>query len=561
MPTISVNKRHLADKLNSIISDDLIEEMLFSFGLELDDIVHEGGETFYKIEIPANRYDLLCLEGLTNALLPFNNKGAFIDIEPTSSPYVVVQENDVYRPYIACAVINDIDFNQSVYDSFIDYQDKLHSSLGRNRSIIAIGTHDLDTFEFPVFYRAEDPEKIRFTPLNQEGCMSGLEIHKFYSSDNKMKSYAKLLQEKYPVFVDNNNEVLSLPPLINSNRTKISLKTKNVFVEVTGTDLNKVNIALKMVLYCFRGKSILQVEIKKKEETTEERIDNIVLSDHKEAKRYTPEINEYTFEFGLFEMQDELGIKIYPEEIKKLLEKMMHSVSIYDEKIVVKVSDVRSDVLHKVDIVEDLAIAFGYNNFYRRNPLIYTIGNELPINKFSNRLREEMAQMGYNEVLTLSLLSKKDSLGDQEYVTLDNPKSSECEVLRNMLLPGLLKTAHINQHTGVPMKIFEIGDCVDGTGKNKRKLCVCFVNKVDNLENVIGACSLLLQKLGLGFKYVEKEVDYYFEGRSCEIIVNSCAIGLLGVVHCDVCVSFRIPFPVSSFEIDLDLLFELYNEK
>ncbi|KAM0676254.1 phenylalanine--tRNA ligase subunit beta [Gurleya vavrai] len=644
MPTVSINKNILHKKLELDLSTNP-SDILFDFGLEIDDEIIEDNETIYKIEVGANRYDLLCLEGIVNALRVYLGKETYKNIQEVnikdnvqevnikdnvkevsiennknyqkneknikdnlyeknilykntekkplkesdyilndrdktfSENFAVIHQNHDERPFIASAIIHNLDLTPEVYASFIDYQDKLHSSLGRDRNLIAIGTHDLSKIKFPVFYKKIKREDLSFAPLNQK-IMSCDELIKFYSMDNKMKNYCRMLNDEVPVFIDSNGNVLSLPPLINSDYTKLNLGKKSIFVEVTGTDFYKVNIALKMILFNFRGDGYSKIKIKKdffyktEKKESENEIDfykkinkkyNNMVENQKICQKddliiYSPFLFNQIYYFTIDEINKELGISLTKDEIKNLLTRMMYDVKI-NKIIEVYVSDARSDVLNKVDIFEDLAIAYGFNNFKRSNPPVLTIGRENDIEKFSNKTREEMAQCGYNEVLTLTLLSKKDSFG--ECVSLKNPKSLECEVVRNSLLPGILKSICSNQHTGVPMKIFEVSDVVlkKESIENKKNLCACLVGKVDGLENLIGVCSLIFMKIGLKCEFKEEDNEIYFSGRSVGIYVKNDKVGTLGVLHPKVCNNFRIPFAISSFEINLDKIYEIKNNQ
>lgn len=267
-------------------------------------------------------------------------------------------------------------------------------------------------------------------------------------------------------------------------------------------------------------------------------------------------------------MNKELGITLGVKEIEEYFKRMMHSPEIMGEdELEITVSDVRSDVLHKCDLIEDIAIAYGYNNFMRILPDFSTIGAENPLNKFSEKIRVECGLSGYTEVLTPSLLSSKDNIFPEHgCVTLMNPQSSECEVVRTSLLPGILKSIHSNQHLGVPMKIFEVSDVViiedrDVMPKNLRNLCAAYVGKTSGFEEVQGLLSLILEKCGLKQRYAYEASEAkgkYFEGRAALVKIDNTIIGTLGVIHPQVCLDFRIPFACSSFEIDLEKLFEIY---
>jgi len=162
-----------------------------------------------------------------------------------------------------------VTFTQENYDSFIDLQDKLHTNIARKRTLVAIGTHDLDTIESPFTYEALTPESIEFAPLTVDTKMNGKQImqhykvyicqHQFRSriqllqSDKRLSKFLKIIEDSpvYPVIYDAQRRVLSLPPIINSWHSKLSLKTRNVFIECTGTDLTKTKIVLNTMVAMF----------------------------------------------------------------------------------------------------------------------------------------------------------------------------------------------------------------------------------------------------------------------------------------------------------------------
>lgn len=257
MPVISVPKDELFARIGRSYTDKAFDSLIFDFGLELDEISEEEGKVMYKVEIPANRYDLLCLEGLAEALKIYQGLSTFRELEIFDSEVTVIQDEENVRPHIVSAIIHDINFTEESYRRFIDYQDKLHSSIGRNRKLASIGTYDLDKVTLPVYYKNMDPSDIRFAPLNTSSVMEFSEIIEMYRGDAKMLKFVKYLDkfDRVPVLFDSSNIIMSLPPIINSDHSKITLKTKRVFIDVTGGDYNTVNTTLKLFLYAFRGKS------------------------------------------------------------------------------------------------------------------------------------------------------------------------------------------------------------------------------------------------------------------------------------------------------------------
>ena len=284
MPTLAVEKLVLFDQLGfnpTTYTDKHFDELCFEYGIELDEVTSERDDAakgslkiskselkklsdaiIYKIDLPANRYDLLCLEGLVRALQVFlgDREAPTYTVLPSTSPVVCnVKTSNVnqIRPFIVCAMLKDIEFTQERYDSFIGLQDQLHRNLCRQRTLVAIGTHDADTIQGPFTYDARAPSDVEFVPLvpNDRSFTAG-ELLEHYNTDvacKHLKPYVPIIQNSpvYPVVLDANETVLSLPPIINGDHSKITLATKNVFIECTATDLTKANIVLDTVVAMF----------------------------------------------------------------------------------------------------------------------------------------------------------------------------------------------------------------------------------------------------------------------------------------------------------------------
>jgi phenylalanyl-tRNA synthetase beta chain len=254
--------------------------------------------------------------------------------------------------------------------------------------------------------------------------------------------------------------VLSLPPIINSEQTKITTATKNVFIEITGTDLVKTKVCLAILAaqfsnHCAEGSqhTIEQVEIEYEGDESRNEL--------------TPSMTYHNFDLELQYVNRLLGINIDIAKAKECATKMGLTVlDTQDQKMKVEFPPTRSDILHPCDLVEDIGIGFGYNNIAKVFPDTNTVGAFQPNNKFTDLLRQELAQAGYIEQLTFSLISFKDNyenmrlpLNNAECVQISNPKALEFQIVRTSLLPGLLKCLQGNKKEPIPQKVFELSDC------------------------------------------------------------------------------------------------------
>lgn len=547
MPTISVKKREIEKLLCKSYDAETFSDILFNYGLEIDECIEESDDITYKIEIPANRYDLLCAEGLNYALQSYLFEKVFEDINLQSSEYTIFKQHFGNRSCVAAAIIKNYKFDKYSYDSFISYQEKLCGNLGRNRSLVSMGTHDLDTISWPVTYKSIKKTELKFAPLNCTKEINDLEMH--FKDDKNIGKYLQYVDnDNYIVFMDAKGHILSVPPVINSNRTKISVNTTNILVEVTGTNTYKVNTCLKMILSAFRTDNMCQVNI---------------ISDKQEIL----EIKDKSYLLSIDEVYKELNINISVIDLSDLLIKMMYKTNIIDDKhLNVSVPSVRQDVLHKADLIEDIAICYGFNNINMVMPDINTIGSENRLNKFSDKLRLEMCMLGFTEVYTMVLVSKSDNIFGDNSAVVSNYKSLECEAVRSSLYPGLMKAVSSNLHCKIPIKIFEVGDVVfldsesDVGARNRRYLSCLYVGNKSHLEDVQGPMTVILEKCGIKDYKFERMDDEkkYLKNQSAVLKINDKIFGSIGVCNGDVLNKYKIPYSGSMFELDIESIFDTF---
>jgi len=269
-----------------------------------------------------------------------------------------------------------------------------------------------------------------------------------------------------------------------------------------------------------------------------------------------------------------VGFDANTKDIASLLSKMCLDATAVDaDKIKVTIPPTRHDVLHPVDIYEDVAIAYGYNNLKKTIPKTMTIASQQPINKLTDQLREQIAQAGFTEALTFSLCSRDDVSTrlrremPQEAVHIANPKTLEFQIARTTLLPGVLKTVHANLKMPLPMKLFEISDVVikddtkDVGAKNQRRLCALNYNKSPGFETVHGLLDRVMQLLEVppttegnssGYFLRGCEDPSYFPGRCAEVIAYGKVVGTLGVLHPETLAKFELNLPVACMEINIE---------
>ncbi|KAM7269278.1 hypothetical protein ACFE04_024775 [Oxalis oulophora] len=611
MPTVGVGRDRLFEALGRTYTQEEFEDLCFSFGLELDDVTTEKAiirkekhlgdeevgddeEVIYKIDIPANRYDLLCLEGLAQALRIFNGQQetpnytlSKISKDSMLKMHVKLETSKI-RPYVVCAVLRGITFDEARYNSFIDLQDKLHQNICRRRTLVAIGTHDLDTLQGPFTYEALPPQEIEFKPLKQEKNFKADDLMKFYESDLKLKKFLHIIKDEpvYPVIYDSKRTVLSLPPIINGAHSAITLKTKNVFIECTATDLTKANIVLNTIVttfseFCERKFEVEPVQVlypdghsygyfcKKKSEQVPPQAMN-------PDGYVSPDLSVFKMQVPLSSINDPLGVSLEAEKVTSLLKKMQLDSSANENKTIISVTvpPTRSDILHACDVMEDVAIAYGFNNIpMRKNQVSDVTG--LRLSRFSDLIRSEIARCGYTEVLAFTLCSYKENFAmlnrkdNNSAVIIGNPRSADFEVIRTSLMPGMLKTVAQNKDHPKPIKIYEVGDVVlsdseKDVGASNRRLCsALYCGAKSGFELIHGLVDRIMEVMGTPFVLAGDNTGYYIQlseepeflsGRQAAIIYKGKRIGGFGIVHPEVLDNFDISDLCSFVEIDVESL-------
>ncbi|KAK4925762.1 phenylalanine--tRNA ligase subunit beta, partial [Elasticomyces elasticus] len=576
MPTIAVDKDALFKELGRSYTTREFEDLCFDFGLELDGDA-EGEEL--KIETPANRYDMLCFEGIAMNLKVFLGKAIVPEIKlkkPSDGKLLTVtihKETEQIRPYFSCAVLRNITFTKERYESFIALQDKLHANLARQRSLVAIGTHDLDTLQGPFTYEALPPEEIKFAPLNQTKSMNAKEMMEFYEKDKHLSRYLPIIRSSpvYPIIYDSSRTVLSMPPIINSNHSKITLSTRNVFIDITATDKTKVEIVNHMLVsmfsqYCSEPFTVEPVKI---------------VSSHNNETRETPDLAPRHMQAEMSYINSIIGLHQSAEQNIALLQKMGLSATLSKSNpdiLDVSIPPTRADILHQCDIMEDAAIAYGFNKLPRHySPSSSRMGAELPINKISYHVRLE-ASKRWIEVMPLVLCSHDENFAwlnrtddGKTAIRTANPKSAESQLARTSLVPGLLKSLRENRHRRVPLRIFEVGDVVlkdasrDVRSRNERRFAACFYGKVSGLEAVHGLMDEVMRMLRFehlldpeeaqseddrrkqAYWIVQEDHPTYLPGHSAAIYARPTdraaaeRVGEFGILHPTVLKNFELP--------------------
>jgi phenylalanyl-tRNA synthetase beta chain len=544
MTILTVDRAELERKIGKVSS--AVEEKITMMGTPIEEV----GEGEVSVEVFPNRPDLLSLQGFSRAVLQYlGKKGvASFKIHKPEKDYSVKIDKSVrkVRPHTACAIVKGLRLDDAKIKELVEIQEKLHITIGRKRKKLAIGIYPLEKIKLPIRYMAKKPDEIKFLPLESAREMTGRQILRQHP---KGRDYADLLKdaEVYPIFVDGDNKILSMPPIINSEETgKIGDKTREVFIECSGFNLAYLKKCLNIIVSAFSdmGGKIYAMNI-----TGE---DNFV----------SPDLSEERVEFDVDAVNKTLGLKLSEKEIRKNLNKMGVGYDNAGGKSFALVPAYRTDILHWVDLAEEVAIAYGYDNFEPEIPEISTIGEEDAGAGVKRVIGNTLAGLGLLETSGFHLGIKKDikkmHYDFKEWIEVEDSKT-ENDVLRIDLLSGLLKIFSENSDSAFPQKIFGIGKVFaldegsDSGVSEEERLAIALADEKVNFTDLKMILDYLFKMLDVNYSIEPVEDNNnYILGRVGKIIVDGKDIGFIGEIAPRVLKNWKIKVPVVGCEIDLE---------
>jgi phenylalanyl-tRNA synthetase beta chain len=526
-----------------------LEDALFLIKAEVEKV--EGD--IIEIEVNPDRQDMLSTEGIARAVRSFLSLETGLwnyPVKKSGKQIVVKSGLSKIRPFICCSIIKGIPADDELIKEYMHLQDALTSTHGRNRKKASIGLYVYDDLEFPVIYGPQTPEKIKFRPLGYETEMDGPAIMTEHEKGIEFGSIIKH-HKKWPLLYDSRNQVLSLPPIINSNHLgRMTTETKNLFVEVTGTHLPTVHQALNIITASLAERS--------------GKIESVTVVYPNGSSEETPNFIPEKMYLKIEDITSMIGIDLTGTQIVHALEKMGYGAKLLKKnQIQVLIPKVRMDILHAVDIIEDIAIGYGFDNLEPAMPQTMTVGKISPVTRIKNKVRDLMVGNGYHEVMNY-IMTSPDLLNDKmlrnrPIITTENPKSRNYSVLRNSLLPILLDFTSQNQHADFPQKIFEVGDvAIPDESKETRvdqvpSVCGLETDVKVNITKLMSEIGFLMRNLGLDERFTFEVVDNsdFITGRSASIKVDGEVWGHFGEVSPIILSNFGIGYPVVAFEIFL----------
>lgn len=559
MPTITVLKSDLESLSGRKFTLDQLSDALALVKGELKE--HVAATNELRIELnDTNRPDLWCVEGIARHLgKPKAMKTARSATSTAKGSYRIRVTKDVreVRPYIGACVAHGVGVTDTLLTQLIQTQEKLAELYGRKRQTVSIGLYPLQKIVFPVSYTTSAPDEASFVPLGADRAMSLREI---LAQHPKGMAYGKILaaHARYPLLVDSRGEILSFPPIINSQALgAVAVGDDDLLVEVTGTDQRMVVLAVNIWAQNLRdrGSRVEPVTIEYAWATPMGR------------KVITPKEIAKPVSVPVQLIAKVLGEGIKPAEAKRLLTGYGHRVSGSATRLKVTPPAHRDDILHPVDVVEDIAIARGYSSFAPEMPSQFTVGALSPIERYADRVRELLVGQGFQETMANILTSRHDVVermgggrsGDG-LVEVDNPMVETFAVLRPNLLASLLRVESASSKAVYPHRVFEVGEAasIDPSSEVGCRTEVRAAALIAHAEAAFSEAHAALESLAyaMGVSYHLDPTPHpsFIEGRAGAIVVDDRPIGVIGEVSPAVLEAWGIGMPCAVLDLSLHSL-------
>ncbi|MCD2200229.1 phenylalanine--tRNA ligase subunit beta [Halobacterium sp. KA-4] len=559
-------------------SDDELKDDLFGLGIEYEGETDDGE---FKLEFEADRLDRLSVEGIARSLRYHYGDTRGVYVPDTNSAEWTINVEDVpdERPCVTGAVVRGVDLDEDALDSLIQLQEKLHATMGRKRAKGAIGIHDLAMLKGEsiseedgpagrsITYTGIEPDGDTFVPLDDDAERTPAEVLTEHPTGEQ---YADLLEnyDRYPAIYDDIG-MFSFPPVINGRRTEVSTDSRELFVELTGTDQWTIDRMCAIICYALdaRGATVEDVNV-----------------EYADTELVRPDFEVQTKQVPHERVETLLGIDLEPDEVVDLAERAgLDAEPEGGDELTyeVEIPPYRVDVLHPVDVVDDIGRAYGFNNLVPRYPDVGTIGGRTETSRLEAAARETLVGLGFEDLLNFNMTNEVDNfermriapdtgqspdgsgdtaVGAAEPATIDEPYSEDFTILRTWALPSLVSVLENNTHRSYPQDLAEIGfaahvDDATETGVAERRTVAAVLARHDaSYEDAKARLAALCEEFHVDLETPATEHPSFIDGRAASVVIDGEDVGVIGEVHPAVVVDHDVEVPVAGFEFALDAL-------
>ena len=571
MPKIEVNEKLFFKQIGKNYDYEELERKLTCGKAELDekpDVSLPENQRTIKIELnDTNRPDLWSTNGVARQIrlhngVKQNDYSSFISTENNIKDFgnrviTVDPELKDIRPYMVSFVISGKPIDEPMLLDIIQTQEKLCWNFGRKRKSISMGVYRVEDIKFPVHYKAVDPDKTSFIPLQ---CTEPMTCRQILTEHPKGKDFGWILKDlkKFPLLVDDKNDVLSMAPIINSAKLgAVQIGDKDLMVELSGDNIENLILSANIVACDFAdcGYEILPVKVCHPYDTGLGK-DIVVPYYYQPSTKAT-----------LNHINKLLGSSFSEQEVIEALEKMGNTVTSAkidgDIEFTLFPAPYRNDFLHEVDVIEDVMIGRDLETFTPEKPSDFTIGRLLPVTEFSRKTKTVMVGLGYQEMIFNYVGSRQDyiekmNIDGSDVIEIANPMSENYQFIRSSIISSLLKAESVSANAIFPHKIFEIGKVAyicneENTGTRTRQ-CLGFLTAANNanFNSAASEVSALLYYLDHKYEVSESSDPRFIPGRQASIIVNGKQVGIFGEIHPAVLENWSISVPCVAAELNLE---------
>ncbi len=566
MPTVEIDP----DELRTLSGadekgDEELKTDLFALGLEFEGVTDEGR---FELEFAPDRLDRLSVEGVARSLRYQYGDARGVHVPSTNSPDWTIQVEDVpgYRPYVTGAVVRNVDLDEDSLDSLIQLQEKLHATMGRGRAKGAIGIHDLTMLKGQsavdgnptVTYTGVAPDGDRFVPLESDQELTPDDVLTEHPTG---REYADLVDgtDRYPAIYDDLG-LFSFPPVINGRRTEVTTDSRELFVELTGTNQWTIDKMCAIVCYALAGRGATLESVA------------VVYEDGPDLVR--PDFDTKTKTVAHERIETILGIDLTSEAVIDLAERSGLEADRVDDgpAYEVTIPPYRVDVLHSLDVIDDLGRAYGFNELEPTYPDVGTVGGRHERSRLERSVREQLVGLGLEDLLNFHMISEAenydrleiepgtDVIGGGEPATIKEPYSEDYTMLRSWVTPSLLMVLERNTHRAYPQHLAEIGftaarDASEPTGVAERRRVGSVLASHDvGYEDAKATLQALCRRFDVELETPPTDHPSYIDGRTASVVIDGEPVGVIGELHPRVLVEHDLEVPVAGFEFDLEAL-------
>jgi phenylalanyl-tRNA synthetase beta chain len=597
MPVVEVDPEELRTLVDTDRDDGQLREDLFALGLEFEGQTDEGN---FELEFAPDRLDRLSVEGIARSLRYQygTDRGVYVPSANDAEWTIEVEDPPEARPYITGAIVRGLDFTDDSLESLIQLQEKLHATMGRGREKGAVGVHDLTMLKGApatgetaksVTYTGMDPDEESFVPLESDEELTPREVTERHHIG---EAYADLVAglAEYPAIYDDVG-LFSFPPVINGRRTEVSEGSRDLFIELTGTDQWTIDRMCTIICYSLaaRGGQIERVEVSYGSDAPGE---------HAGDRLDQPDLSTKTKRVDHGRVESILGVDLDAETVVDCLERSGldavgesaasrgasagagtdtdasagEDTGDGDRTYTVEIPPYRVDVLHPMDVVDDIGRAYGFNELAPRYPDVSTVGGRHGRSRLEDAARETLVGLGFEDLLNFYMTNEAENfermrigpedgvVGGGDAVTIKEPYSEEYTILRTWALPSCLQVLENNTHRAYPQHLAEIGlaavcDERENTGVAERRTVAGVLADTEaSYEDARSHLQILARAFETELATPATEHPSFIDGRTAEVVLNGETAGVVGELHPAVLVEHDLELPVAAFEFRLDAL-------